>query len=525
MNLLLMRLLRDEQQKQPGLPLPGVKPSLAAKLMRLGYLTISRSFRLHRRRGGFCHRGWCTQCKTRLVDGKNVLACQTTDTDPVSIVRPAPFYRWLAVWTERLTPYFYHKRFLKPAILRQFYLGVIRRLSAALPLDSSIAKKEHRTWEDLTCDTLVVGGGLAGMQAACVASKKDKQVILVEAEELGGSARYLSSMTVSVQSLIQELIKTNVQPLTELLCVGLYESATQALCIGEDNNKLIHFKELIIATGAYDRMLTLKGNDLPGIVGIRGFEKLVAEGAISPHWEIGVYGWFEEVERLLRCRKSHDICITWIGGPGQLPKTDSHTYPDLRIDKLNGHSKVSSVNFEDGQQASCDLLVFAFTQPSYELQMHAGQKAAVKTELPIVVPTGEALIPMVVVGEAAGAIDLNDARKHAEETLKQWYEGTITNTVYRDHPTPINSMHPDSFICHCEDVRVADVFHTIDDGFTSIELIKRRTGAGTGPCQGKFCHAQFVACAASKGVTIALPTMRPFARPTPLYKFLGRSDV
>ena len=27
MNLLLIRLLREKQQKQPGLPLPGVKPS------------------------------------------------------------------------------------------------------------------------------------------------------------------------------------------------------------------------------------------------------------------------------------------------------------------------------------------------------------------------------------------------------------------------------------------------------------------------------------------------------------------
>jgi len=56
----------------------------------------------------------------------------------------------------------------------------------------------------------------------------------------------------------------------------------------------------------------------------------------------------------------------------------------------------------------------------------------------------------------------------------------------------------------------------IADGFADIELLKRRTGAGTGPCQGKLCHGEMLACLAEAGRPVALPTVRPLLRPTTL---------
>lgn len=43
------------------------------------------------------------------------------------------------------------------------------------------------------------------------------------------------------------------------------------------------------------------------------------------------------------------------------------------------------------------------------------------------------------------------------------------------------------FICRCEDVTLDDVEKTIELGLCTIEEIKRYTGLGTGPCQGKEC--------------------------------------
>ena len=45
-------------------------------------------------------------------------------------------------------------------------------------------------------------------------------------------------------------------------------------------------------------------------------------------------------------------------------------------------------------------------------------------------------------------------------------------------------------------MRRRDVETAIADGFADVELLKRRTGAGTGPCQGKLCHGEMLACLA-----------------------------
>ena len=42
-------------------------------------------------------------------------------------------------------------------------------------------------------------------------------------------------------------------------------------------------------------------------------------------------------------------------------------------------------------------------------------------------------------------------------------------------------------VCRCEDVTRDDVARAIVAGYLDIEEVKRYTGFGTGPCQGKEC--------------------------------------
>lgn len=44
-----------------------------------------------------------------------------------------------------------------------------------------------------------------------------------------------------------------------------------------------------------------------------------------------------------------------------------------------------------------------------------------------------------------------------------------------------------TIVCRCEDVTLADVQDAIDKGHLDIEELKRYTGLGTGPCQGREC--------------------------------------
>ena len=52
-------------------------------------------------------------------------------------------------------------------------------------------------------------------------------------------------------------------------------------------------------------------------------------------------------------------------------------------------------------------------------------------------------------------------------------------------------------LCRCEDVTLADVEHAVALGYTDVEEVKRYTGFGTGPCQGKECLRGIVAAIAA----------------------------
>jgi sarcosine oxidase subunit beta len=81
-------------------------------------------------------------------------------------------------------------------------------------------------------------------------------------------------------------------------------------------------------------------------------------------------------------------------------------------------------------------------------------------------------------------------------------------------------------LCRCEDVTAEDVAHAVAAGFDDVEEVKRYTGFGTGPCQGKECLRQVVlaiAAAAGRAPADLRPfTARPPIAPTEL-KYFGRA--
>jgi hypothetical protein len=56
---------------------------------------------------------------------------------------------------------------------------------------------------------------------------------------------------------------------------------------------------------------------------------------------------------------------------------------------------------------------------------------------------------------------------------------------------------------------VRDIEAAVADGFADAELVKRRTGAGTGPCQGAYCLGEVAATLDRLGVGSSVPTVRP----------------
>src|SRR3954467_3154410 len=80
-------------------------------------------------------------------------------------------------------------------------------------------------------------------------------------------------------------------------------------------------------------------------------------------------------------------------------------------------------------------------------------------------------------------------------------------------------------LCACEDVSQHEVETAIGRGFADIESLKRYTGLGTGPCQGKSCEsAAMRICAQRKAVPAEAQVpfrARPPLTPTPMAEYAG----
>ncbi len=74
-----------------------------------------------------------------------------------------------------------------------------------------------------------------------------------------------------------------------------------------------------------------------------------------------------------------------------------------------------------------------------------------------------------------------------------------------------------TFVCRCEDVTLHDIETCLSLGLCSIEEIKRYTGLGTGPCQGKECLAGLARVLVERGLgeprALQPFTTRPPAEP------------
>jgi NAD(P)H-nitrite reductase large subunit len=71
-------------------------------------------------------------------------------------------------------------------------------------------------------------------------------------------------------------------------------------------------------------------------------------------------------------------------------------------------------------------------------------------------------------------------------------------------------------LCRCEDVTLSDVERAIKTGFADLEEVKRYTGFGTGPCQGKECLRE-IAAAIARLTGVPAETLQPFTSRPPLH--------
>ncbi|HET6404926.1 MAG TPA: (2Fe-2S)-binding protein [Candidatus Thermoplasmatota archaeon] len=86
---------------------------------------------------------------------------------------------------------------------------------------------------------------------------------------------------------------------------------------------------------------------------------------------------------------------------------------------------------------------------------------------------------------------------------------------------------PKCIVCTCEDVNDVELRDAIDAGCADLESLKRFTGFGTGPCQGKTCVTlarRILADATGAPATAAGITYRAPTQPVPLRLLAGEEE-
>jgi sarcosine oxidase subunit alpha len=420
-----------------------------------------------------------------------------------------------------MEPWFYERRFLRPRFARQPILEVLRRLSAAHTLG------DRTTWDttesrSLETDVLVVGGGPAGLAAAAVVSAAGRRTLIVTQGPAGGRQPRSVAARERVAADLESIRSAGAEVIEGSLCVGYYAGEGVFAAVGDRGPVAIRAARVVVATGAYDRTLVVPGIDLPGVLGGRAFERLTAQDAFRGRHRIGVFAAPTEAGRIVAAARAAGVSLTWIVGPGDLPPGDIEAHRGRRLRRIEGRRAVRRVVLDDGRQLHADIVVLGFTQPTYELQVHLGQSASIGGEPPVVQTSGATAIPMIVVGEAAGDPEPEGAAARAAELAAAWLVGPGETITLGATSMPLAiDLDPDATACICEDVTVAAIDRAIADGFGDIELLKRRSGACTGACQGKLCLGPVGEVLRTRGLAAGLPTIRPPIRPVSIASLAG----
>jgi sarcosine oxidase subunit alpha len=506
---------------------------LAVSLLAAGRRTLSRSFRFHRPRGLMCSTGQCGWCECE-VDGRpSVRTCRVPLREGM-VVRGE--HAWPSVERDLLSlldlgsrfvpPTFYHHRFLRPRRLRKAYLDVIRWFGGRGRLGrGTAANPRPRAVREEAPDVVVVGGGRGGLLAAIGAAEAGARVVVLEADDRR------VAVSAGTADLAAEARAARVDLRFGTIATGWYAGMLTA----SDSETIWELRPgaVVAATGTYELVPAVPGSDKPGVMGARLVGRLIAEEGVVPGDRVLLVGTGEELDRAGEALKRAGATVV---GP----------IATAALVAVGGRGSVGWARVLDtagpSRREHVDVVAFGDRMPNLDLVLAAG--AGVEWRDDRLVPRADAdgrtgVAGVFVAGDAAGtttdpAVADAQARRAGQAaaafangaTRIGALTGSIT-TRAGDPPRSVSIGHAATrgsaaaILCFCEDVRGHEIQAERAAGYADPELIKRRTGALTGPCQGKYCLSA-IACALNDAdpsqppAGIILPTGRPPLRPVRL---------
>jgi methylglutamate dehydrogenase subunit C len=402
---------------------------------------------------------------------------------------------------------FYYKTFMGPFKKSwMFYEPFIRRAAGigkgSFERDPSRYDTRHEF-----CDVLVIGSGPHGLAAAVAAGRDGKRVMLVEQDsELGGTllSESDSALLAWRDAQVNELLSFSATKIrTRTTAQGLYDDNLVVLLerhvdhdagLGKPRQTLISLraKEIVFATGSIERPLVFSNNDRPGVMlasavrtylnryGLAPLKRAVVatnnDSAYATAFELAAAGVAVTIADHRR-----EIPVDLLSRAAML---GLGVFPGTGIADVDGKKQVKRALLAGAHSATIDCDVVAISggwSPVVHLTSHGGIKPVYDEKIAAFVPGGFATTHSGV-GAVMGNFDYPTElglKKRKYNILPVW--------------TPVAKGSGKAFVDFQSDVTTKDITSAHQEGYVSVEHLKRYTTLGMGTDQGKTSNINALA--------------------------------
>jgi sarcosine oxidase subunit alpha len=486
--------------------------TLASALLASGTVHVGRSFKLHRPRGIF---SGGVEEPTGLVDigdgarrTPNTRATDIALTDGL-VARPGnawPSLRWdigaLGARFAGLLPAgFYYKTFMWPGW--RWFEPAIRRAAGLGHAAGADTGADPDRYDELSVHvhTLVVGGGVAGLEAAIRAARAGHEVMLMEGQpRLGGwAAAQGEAGRARVAALALEAATAGVRVHTGCTVFGLYDhhlaAAVQTLddgsppAAGMPRERLwkIRAQHIVVACGAFERPMLFPDNDRPGVMLASAVQRCAELYGVACGRRVLLAAACDSAYGVARSLQAAGIEVAAIvdhrAAAGVEPPPGLPVHRASAIVAVRGGRAVTgaTVISHDGGtrheiEADCIAVAGGWT-PAVNLYSMAGGRLRWDERSSMFVPA-LALPGIEAVGACAGEID-------AGEVPADNRPSAAALSALGRRPGKV-------FVDLQNDVAASDVALAARENFRSVEHLKRYTTLGMATDQGKTSNVNAI---------------------------------